>query len=301
MSIDVHKGLSRPQLINLVLITIFWGVNWPIMKMAVTEYPPMTFRGLSVVIGLIFLALYVKMRGIDFRIPRRDWALIVRLSVLNMVVWHVCLMLALPSLNSGRAAVIGYTMPVFSALWGYVIYKQKITKLHTGCILIAFLGVALLLWEEFSTLSGAPGAALTLLFATACWAIGTQQLRRADTDIHIVTIAFWMTAVTGIAIFVLALAREPSQWHMPSASVNAAILYNGVIVFAFCHTAWAFLARTLSPVASSISISLIPVIGLLSGAYFLNETLNWQDGIAVVLIGSAIIATLIPDKPSLAQ
>lgn len=296
MSVHIHQGMSRTQFINLVLITIFWGVNWPIMKMAVTEYPPMTFRGLSVIIGLIFLAFYMKMRRINFEVPRKEWWLILRLGILNMVVWHVCLMLALPSLNSGRAAVIGYTMPVFSALWGVAIYKQKVTKLHASCILIAFAGVALLLWEEFSALSGTPKAALILLFATGCWAIGTQQLRRANTDLHIITIAFWMTVATAVAIFVLAVTREHSQWHMPSIAVNAAIIYNGVIVFAFCHTAWAFLARTLSPVASSISISLIPVIGLLSGAYFLGEALNWQDGIAVAFIGSAIIVTLIPDK-----
>ncbi|NNC38708.1 MAG: DMT family transporter [Hyphomonadaceae bacterium] len=296
MSIESHSGVSRNQFILLVFITLFWGVNWPIMKMAVTHYPPMTFRGLSILFGLGTIAIYFKTAGISFHVPRKEWGTVLRLGLLNMAVWHVLLMVALPHLNSGRASVIGYTMPVFSALWGASLYKQKFAKAHFIYIALALLGILLLLSTEFTSLSGAPLAAILLLGATATWALGTQQLRRTKTDLHILTIAFWMTVITAFAILPFSVGLERQNWAMPSVPVLLAILYNGVLIFGFCHTAWAYIARTLSPVASSVSISLIPVLGLLSGAFFLKEQLYWQDGLAIILIGTAVLGTIKPEK-----
>jgi len=80
---------------------------------------------------------------------------------------------------------------------------------------------------------------------------------------------------------------------MPSAAVWGAVAYNAVLIFGFCHVAWFALARVLPPVAASVSISLIPVLGLLSGALWLNESLHWQDGVAVILIMVAIALALL--------
>ncbi|HEY8708032.1 MAG TPA: EamA family transporter, partial [Burkholderiaceae bacterium] len=42
----MNKLTSR-QLATLVVLTVVWGVNWPVMKLGVTGYPPLTFRTLS--------------------------------------------------------------------------------------------------------------------------------------------------------------------------------------------------------------------------------------------------------------
>ena len=34
------------------LLTLIWGLNWPIMKIGVTGFPPLTFRTLSMWLGL---------------------------------------------------------------------------------------------------------------------------------------------------------------------------------------------------------------------------------------------------------
>lgn len=268
------------------------------MKMAVMNYPPMTFRLLSVLLGIVVLYGYFRWKRISLQVPRQEWGLVLRLGVLNMVVWHLTLMIALPHLNSGRASVIGFSMPVFSALWGAWIYKQQVSAIQFMFLALGFSGIALLLANELSGLSGNPAMALLLLAATATWAMGAQQLRRAPTDLNILTIAFWMTAITALGILPVAVITEVEQWAMPSTRVSLAIIYNAVVIFAFCHTAWAVLARELHPLASSISISLIPVIGVLSGAYFLQEQLHWQDGAAILCIGAAVLGTLAPRKTS---
>ena len=48
--------------------------------------------------------------------------------------------------------------------------------------------------------------------------------------------------------------------------------------------------------ASSISVMLIPVLGVFSGALALREPLHWQDFSAVALMVLSIAAVLVPRR-----
>jgi drug/metabolite transporter (DMT)-like permease len=38
--------LSRRQLTLLVLLTLVWGLSWPVMKLGIADFPPLTFRAI---------------------------------------------------------------------------------------------------------------------------------------------------------------------------------------------------------------------------------------------------------------
>jgi drug/metabolite transporter (DMT)-like permease len=69
-----------------------------------------------------------------------------------------------------------------------------------------------------------------------------------------------------------------------------------VIIFGFAHAAWFFLARSLPPIASTLSVMMIPILGVFSGALGLGEVLHWQDWAAVVLMVVAIASVLAPRR-----
>ena len=292
--------LSRQQLIVLVLLTLVWGINWPVMKLGIsgtpaapTAYPPLTFRALSMVLGLPVLALALVLLKVPMTIPRRDWGELVKLTLPNMIVWHVTVITALVHLSSGRAAILGYTMPVFSAVIGLLFFGERLSWRQALGVAGAALGVALLLTHEFGRLAGAPGAALALLMAAGVWALGTHLLRRTRLEAPTLAISLWMTVLTAVVLVVLAAWLEHDQWTLPAPGVAWAILYNAVGVFGFAHAAWFYLARGLPPVASSISVMMIPVLGVFSGAWALGEVLHWQDFAAVALIVLAIALVLL--------
>jgi drug/metabolite transporter (DMT)-like permease len=286
---------ARRQLVVLVLLTLVWGFNWPIMKLGVSglpgapaAYPPLTFRALSLALGLPVLAAALVALKVPFAVPRRHWGELLQLAALNMMVWHAIVIVALQALSSGRAAILGYSMPIFAALWGRFVYGERLGVRSAFGVAAAALGVLLLLAHEFGRLSGAPWAALSMLAAAAIWAYGTHRLRRTTPGVPTLTIAFWMTAATTLSMTLLALAFEHERWQTPAPHVLLAIVYNALGVFGFAHAAWFYLARTLPPVASSISTMLIPVLGVFSGALALGETLHWQDFAAMLLIVAAI-------------
>jgi len=110
------------------------------------------------------------------------------------------------------------------------------------------------------------------------------------------TLSFWMTAMTTVVIAVLATVFEFDQWVAPTNTHWASIIYNAILVFVFAHAAWFYLARSLPPVASTLSVMMIPILGVFSGAWALNEQLHWQDWAAMGLMIVSIASVLWPNE-----
>ena len=291
----MHKLSSRQWLV-LVLLTIVWGINWPIMKLGVTGFPPLTFRMMCLWLGTPVLGLALLAMRVPLRIPREHWRELLVLAVFNMFIWHGLIIIAVQSLSSGRSAILGYTMPIFSAVLGAVFFGDRLAKRSWIGVGAAAVGVTLLLWHEFTHLSGRPLGVLLALVAASTWALGTQLLRRTQMPVPTLAISFWMTAMTAVVMTVLAVVFERHRWVVPSSTHWGSIVFNAVLVFGFAHAAWFYLARSLPPVASTLSVMLIPVVGVFSGALWLGELLHWQDWAAVVLMVASIAAVLWPKR-----
>ncbi len=290
------NSLTRQQLGALMLLTLIWGLNWPVMKLGITGFPPLAFRCICMATGLPFLALLLWRMKVPFRVTRQQWPELLWISFFNMMIWNALIILALQSLSSGRAAILGYTMPVFVALIGWVCYRSPLNPRTWLGVVAAGLAVLLLLWHEFSVLSGKPMAVLMALVSALAWAYGTQLMRRTTLTLHTLTIAFWMIFATFWVILPLSYLLEFDRWAWPTPLQWASIAYNAIGVFVFAQAAWLMLARNLPPVASGLSVMLIPVIGVFSGTLWLGEVLHWQDWGAVCLIVLSIASALWPTR-----
>ncbi len=293
----MHKLSSRQWLI-LILLTVIWGINWPVMKIGVTGFPPLTFRMLCLLLGTPVLGVALLFLKVPLRIERQYWPELLVLALFNMFIWHGLIIIAVQSLSSGRAAILGYTMPMFSALIGALFFGNRLPTRAWAGVAAAALGVLLLLWHELSNLTGKPVGVLLALVAASTWALGTQLLRRTRMPVPTLAISFWMTLMTAVVMTALAVLFEREQWHAPSEDNWRSIVFNAVLVFGFAHAAWFYLARSLPPVASTLSVMLIPVLGVFSGAIWLGEVLHWQDWAAVVLMMVSICSVLWPVAPA---
>jgi drug/metabolite transporter (DMT)-like permease len=292
--------LTPRQFWVLAALTLVWGLNWPVMKAGVSglpsapsPFPPLTFRAASMWLGLPVLALALLWLKVPFAVPRRHWRELALLTASNMLVWHVVVIIGVQQLSSGRSAILGYTMPVFAALWGRWIWGDRLAPQAWAGVAAAAGGVLLLLWSELSAFGGQPDAVLAIVVAAAVWAYGTHRLRRSSIDVPLLAIVFWMTALTAVVMLLAAMVFERPQWRAPEPLVWGSIAYNAIGVFGFAHAAWFYLARTMPPVASSISVMLIPVLGVFSGAVLLGETVHGTDWAAVALIVLAIALVLL--------
>jgi len=266
------------------------------MKLGVSGYPPLGFRALSMWLGLPVLWAVLRWQRVSFVIRREDWPQLARLAINNMIIWHILAILAVQALSSGRAAILGYTMPIFSAIYSVLVLGERLRPRHVAGIVAAALGVSLLLWHEFATIAGKPIAAIGMLVAAAFWAVGTQQMRRTTIAAPTLAIVFWMTLASTLVMTTATLLFERERWAVPNAVTLAAVGYNAVLIFGLAQPVWLILARALPPIASSMSVMMIPVLGTVIGAWWLKEPLHWQDGAAIVLVLLAIASVMWPTR-----
>ena len=289
-------AFTSRQLVLLVLLTVVWGLNWPIMKVGVAHFPPLTFRMVAMWLAVPVLAVVLWQQKAPWTVPRAAWGKLALLTLTNMLFWHCLMITAIPLLSSGRAAILGYTMPIFSAVLGAFFFGDKLAGRAWGGVAAAALGVLLLLWHETAAMGSRPVGVGLMLAAAAGWALGTQLLRRTQVPVPLMTLSFWMVLITAVVLTSLSVLLERERWVWPDNTALATILYNGPLAIGFAQVTWFFLARTLPPVASTLSVMLIPVIGVFSGAWWLGEVLHWQDWTAVGLMVVAIASVLWPAK-----
>ncbi|WP_151637031.1 DMT family transporter [Noviherbaspirillum aerium] len=291
-------SLSRKDWILLILLTLCWGINWPIMKIGVRDFPPLSFRVLSMIGALPIIWLAARAQGVSLAIPRGRAGEIVRLAVPNMLIWHVFMILGVKMLASGRAAILGYTMPVWAVLCGLLFFGEHPDRRAWIGIACALTGALLLLSSEFAALSGNPLGSVFALIAAAGWGYGTVTMKRSRIDMPTIALTFWMLALTTSAMLLACTVLESNAWHVPGPASWAAIAYNAAIIFGFAHVVWFGLARKLPPVASSLSVMMIPVLGVFSGAWWLDEQPHWQDYAAMGLILAAMSTVLLKPRPA---
>lgn len=284
------------QLILLVLLTLIWGVNWPVMKLGVAHFPPLSFRAVAMWMAVVVVWLVLRLQRQSLSVPRSAWATLGKLAFFNMVIWNSLVIVAIPMVSSGRAAILGYTMPIFSAVLGGLVWHDRLSVRAWGGVGAAFVGVTLLLWHEFSALESRPTGAMLMLLAAFCWAVGTQLMRRATFETPLLVMTFWMMLITAVVLSASAVLLEHKLWVWPDTVALTTIVFNGVMVVGFAQVVWFTLARNLPPVASTLSVMFIPVLGVFTGAWWLGEVLHWQDWTAVGLMVLAIASVLWPAR-----
>jgi drug/metabolite transporter (DMT)-like permease len=288
-------GLARRELVLLVILTLLWGFNWPVMKIGVRDFAPLSFRTLCMVGGVAMLFVMARVQGDSLKVGREHWPELVWLALTNMIIWYVLSIYGVKLLSSGRAAILGYTMPVWTALIGWLVYRDRLDLRMGAGVLAAVAAIALLLGEELTRLAGRPTGTLCMLSAAFVWAIGTQMMRRRKLPGSVLVLTFWMMVMSLIVCSLVAWLLERDQWVRPPNLMEwGAILYNAVLVFGVSQLLWFRLATLLPPVASSLSVMLIPVVGLFSGMLLLGEVPSWQDYAALICVLVAIATVLLP-------
>lgn len=288
--------LTTNQRWALLALTLMWGVNWPVMKLSLLELSPLFFRALTMTGGALSLALLFHHRGIRLRPARTEWRSIVTLALPNVLGWHTLAIFGVQALASGRAAILGFTMPVWTVLLGAWFFKHPLTRrsvLATGAVVLA---VALLLSDEWTNLSGRPVGVVVMLAAAMSWALGTLWMRRAHLTLPVEALTVWMMGLTSGVLWVLALVFEPWPTWQFSPRMWGLLAYSVFLNYGYAQIIWFSLARHLPPTTSAMSVMAIPLIGAGSATVLAGESPHWQDGVAALCVVVAIATVLLPGR-----
>jgi drug/metabolite transporter (DMT)-like permease len=288
--------ISRRQIWSLVALTLMWGTNWPMMKYSLRELSPLYFRALTMTFGALWLYGFYRFKGVRMWPHGPEWRTVVTLGLPNVLGWHTLAILGVKELASGRAAILGFTMPIWTVLLGALLFKQKLTPRVGLAVLAVALAIGLLTFNEFTAITGRPLGILWMEGAALCWAVGTLMMRRTQHTLPTETLTVWMLLLASTCLWVFAAVMEPwPSWHF-TAPMWGSLAYGALINYGFAQIIWFGLARHLPPATSAMSIMAIPLIGTLSATLIVGEVPHWQDFAAMLCVMGAIAAVLLPTR-----
>src|SRR5713101_8745818 len=92
--------VSPKVLALLAALTLVWGTNWPLFKIALEELPVLTFRAVVLVIATLVLTAVLLARGESFAVPRGKWPALIAASAMNLFIWNIATSLAVLYIRS---------------------------------------------------------------------------------------------------------------------------------------------------------------------------------------------------------
>jgi drug/metabolite transporter (DMT)-like permease len=290
-----------PRLLGLLIgLTLGWGINWPMMKLAVTEMSPMRFRTLCLVAGASGLFAMARAGGLRLRVPAGQWPRLMTIALFNICGWNIFAIYGISLMASGRAAILGYTMPVWSVPLSVWLLGERFTRRRALGVALGLSGMLFLLGGEIRAVGRSPLGALCMIGAAFTWALGTVIMKRWPVDLPATSFTAWQMVIGLGPILLIALFGEQGSFNpfVLSTGPLLGVLFNLVVAFNFCYWAWYKIA-ILAPVGvSTLSTMMIPVVGVFSGVLVLGEAPRWTDYAALVLVMAALCTVLIPQRSS---
>lgn len=286
----------RAGLVLLALLSVGWGCNWPIMKIVIADIPPLIFRGDSIVLASLGLFAIARVSGLPLRVPTGRWKQVFGLAACNIAGWNVFAIFGVSFLPSGRAAILGYTMPVWAALLSIWLLDEAVTRRRLAGLALGMGGMALLVGAEFEALGGAPAGVVLMLVAAVFWATGLVWYKSDPVPMPIASLTAWQALIGGVPVAVAGHALESVDWSAVRFWPWFGFWYNVLVALTFCYWAWNKLVQMVPASVSSLGSLIVPVVGVFSGMAFLGETPRWQDFAALALVLAAIATVLLPPR-----
>lgn len=263
----------RPRDLALALLVILaWGVNFAVIKVGVSDVPPMLLGALRYVCAAFPALLFVR----PPRVPLRLYLLYgATIAVGQFALLFTAIHVGMPS---GLASLVLQSQSFFTLLlaaW-WLGEKWRVNQLAG----LGLAGVGLLL---IGTAHGASMPLLGFLLtvgAAAMWACGNIVTRAVAQHGPINQFAFivWSSLVPPLPFLVLSLAIDgptamgQALTHMHWQSM-AAVAYIAWVSTLLGYSVWTFLMGRYPVNRVAPFTLLVPVVGLVTGAWAFGERL----------------------------
>ena len=290
-AVTSHRSpLPLAGLLNLLVTYVVWGSTYLAIRVAVREgagWGPFWLGGGRVLAAAAVLFAFNLLRGAHLRPSRTDLGILVATGLLFWLGGNGAVNWAEQRVDSGLAALIVGTMPMWVALMESLIDRRPPTLMLCGSLLIGFGGLVVLTYpmlrEGFhADLIGVAA----VVFAAISWGFGSIIVNRRTLALDPVVISGWQQLVgfAGFAAMAL-LVREPAPQPIPQAW--AAWAYLVVFGSLLAYTSFVYALRLL-PTAVVMTYAYVnPAIAVVLGWLILDEPITGYTlaGMALIISG----------------
>jgi len=277
-------------------VVIVWGLSFSAIKFGVDEMPPLFLTAFRFALAALPAVFFV---------PRPSaWRYLAGFGfILGVVKFSVMFLAIKAGLPTGLSSILIQTQVFFTIAFAALMFRERPTRLQLTGTALALAGVVII---TASRATGAPMATLFLtLFAAVCWGLA-NLIAKAAGKADMLAFIIWSSLIPPIPLLALSLVFEgPAAIRSGVTEASwlawGALLYMAYGATLFGFSAWNHLLSRYSTAAVAPFGLLVPIVGMVVGAFVLGEAMPpviiggaalILTGLAVTLFGAQAIAAL---------
>jgi drug/metabolite transporter (DMT)-like permease len=281
-------------ILAFIAIYVIWGSTYLFNKIAVSELPPFFIASIRFFVAGCLMILLAKIFKQDLRISKKQFTNSMIASFFFLIYGNGVFVWALKYIDSGFGALISASQPIFVLLLMRLIDRKPMKRKSIIGISLGMFGMYLLVsQQELTTSENSLLGIFMMLTCVLSWSYGSVFVSKAQLPkSFMVSTGFQMLIAGAVLCFVSLSFQEewisPFDWSPKVlGSLSFLIIFGGFFAF----TSFNYLLKNVDTEKVSTSAYVNPVIALLLGWFFLDETLTIQSIIASIILLTGVYFT----------
>ena len=286
----MNKQFSKIKgYLALVAVTIFWGSSFVSSKLVLETMPPMSLAFFRYLFAFITLFTFFIIFEKDKKLNKQDYKHLVLSSGIGIFIYFIGEYNALNYISASTASIIVSLLPMFMLVTNFFVFKDKITLFKVGVILLTLVGVVMVVQADFRAMFNESLIGYSLMvMGVSAWVIyslSTVKMRKNNSNIKVITYQ------SGFALLLFAPFAVSNLNIVNQLDFNlwTNIIYLGVFASGLAFYLYVYSLKILGTLPVSIFGNTVPVVTVITGYIFLQETLT----LIQLLGGSIIVMTLL--------
>jgi drug/metabolite transporter (DMT)-like permease len=279
----------------LPLAPLFWSGNFIVGRAVRAELPPL---GLAFwrwcLSALIVLTVARPHLARDWPIIRAHWKILALLSICGIAAFNTLVYTGLQFTSAINGILLQSAIPVCIVAISYLLFRDTITLLQTGGILVSLVGAVVIITQgnlAIFTQFALNVGDLLIIIAVLSYAVYSVLLRKRPA-LH--PLSFLAVTFTLGALILLPLYFWEHLFRQVMPVTRLTLLAVGYVAIFPSIVAYLCYNRGVELLGANwagLFIHLMPVFGSLMAIVFLGETFRWFHGLGFVLIITGIVFT----------
>jgi drug/metabolite transporter (DMT)-like permease len=276
-------------IIEAVFAVIVWGATFVATKVALKDIQPATIVFLRFAMGVVILAAGVQLRGQWQKINFQDGLYMVGLGFLGISLHQWLQSTGMQTSAASTTAWIVTTSPVFIAILGWMILREKLGWMQIAGTLLAAVGVLLVISRgnlEIANIGqiGTIGDILILISALN-WAVFSVLSRKILHRLPASLMMFYVM-LFGFGFSSIFFMVQTGFQDIANLTSNGwfAILMLGIFGSGLAYIAWYDALQHLPANQAGVFLYIEPLVTMIVALIILGEAVTWAS-----LLGGAII------------
>ena len=286
----MNKQFSKIKgYLALLAVTIFWGSSFVSSKLVLETIPPMSLAFFRYLFAFITLFTFFIIFEKDKKLNKQDYKHLVLSSGIGIFIYFIGEYNALNYISASTASIIVSLLPVFMLVTNFFVFKDKITLFKVGVIVLTLIGVVMVVEADFRVMFNESLIGYSLMvMGVSAWVIyslSTVKMRKNNSNIKVITYQ------SGFALLLFAPFAVSNLNIVNQLDFNlwTNMIYLGVFASGLAFYLYVYSLKILGTLPVSIFGNTVPVVTVITGYIFLQETLT----LIQLLGGSIIVMTLL--------